>query len=704
MAFGFGLPGSGNTMNLAGTPLPAPVMGPGLGFGGQPADGGGITLAHLLAAIAGGAAAGVSNDRGAIGGAGRGFLAGQQQSQAQIDRQLALEDRAQRKQYLGMQMTSMEEEALQRKADREAAARHTADLNTFVSSLPPEQQAAARINPAGFAKGPPDRPFGWNADGTPVVGGPNDPAYKAGVAGATKAAEAPYTLNKLGPGEQAWWGMTPGGQGGGSVTPEAFGSALIGPESNGQQFDANGQPLVSSAGAIGKMQVMPNTARQVAASLGIPYDEHMLRTNPAYNEKLGRAYATQLLSKYGDPGLAAAAYNAGPGAVDAWLAAGKPTSGPQALPAETASYVPRVLAGLKGGGTPAGGGITNQGGVLTNTNVAGGTWAPATQDGIPGQRNTLSGKFEPTAGAEGKSLDERDGKILRDGDPNGVEYAQAYYRQYMTPKFVQGTDGQGNATFVPIMPAVPPNIRKPNFAATGPGGAPVDTGPAGPAGGPSGARAAAPATGSLAGGQAGPSVGTPIVTGVAKGQTEDARKSMQLYSVTKPQLDIALKNFDALGDLGNRIGDSVPMVGNYLTSESFQRGYNAVTTIIANYLYSVSGATANPGEVANQTRVLMPQPGEKPGSVADKRARIANMVESIHIRAANGIAPGQPLPQGIADPAAGDAAGASTAPATAAKPGAAPATPKSQAEFDALQSGALYHDPADAPGIMRQKP
>jgi soluble lytic murein transglycosylase-like protein len=63
----------------------------------------------------------------------------------------------------------------------------------------------------------------------------------------------------------------------------------------------------SSAGAMGVMQLMPETAEE----LGVddPYD--------AYQNIMGGAkYISQLLDKYdGDIALAAAAYNAGPGAV-----------------------------------------------------------------------------------------------------------------------------------------------------------------------------------------------------------------------------------------------------------------------------------------------------------------------------------------------------------------------------------------------------
>jgi soluble lytic murein transglycosylase len=105
----------------------------------------------------------------------------------------------------------------------------------------------------------------------------------------------------------------------------------------------------SSAGAIGLMQLMPATGREVAASISLPYAGIDTLTNPQSNIRLGTSYLGQMAERYGgNRVLATAADNAGPHRVDRWL----PPSGKQDariwienIPFnETRKYVRRVLA------------------------------------------------------------------------------------------------------------------------------------------------------------------------------------------------------------------------------------------------------------------------------------------------------------------------------------------------------------------------
>lgn len=114
------------------------------------------------------------------------------------------------------------------------------------------------------------------------------------------------------------------------------------------QFD---RKIVSRAGARGTMQLMPGTARETAGFIGIGYSPSSL-DDPAYNIQLGSWYFGRLMDRYqGSYPLAVAAYNAGPGNVNKWLAAngdprvtGNILGWIEAIPlTETRGYVQRVL-------------------------------------------------------------------------------------------------------------------------------------------------------------------------------------------------------------------------------------------------------------------------------------------------------------------------------------------------------------------------
>ncbi len=114
------------------------------------------------------------------------------------------------------------------------------------------------------------------------------------------------------------------------------------------QFD---RQIVSSAGARGLMQLMPGTARETATKMGMGYDISSLN-DTGYNIRLGSTYFQRMMTYYnGSYPLAVAAYNAGPGNVNKWLAAnGDPRMGGdivqwiEDIPIfETRNYVQRVL-------------------------------------------------------------------------------------------------------------------------------------------------------------------------------------------------------------------------------------------------------------------------------------------------------------------------------------------------------------------------
>jgi soluble lytic murein transglycosylase len=98
----------------------------------------------------------------------------------------------------------------------------------------------------------------------------------------------------------------------------------------------------SDAGAVGLMQLQPETARGIAIRTGGSRFRVDDLTNPEINVRYGSWYLRHLLDKYDDEQLALAAFNAGQGNVDSWRKAGKGIAF-----AETRAYVDRVQE-LKG--------------------------------------------------------------------------------------------------------------------------------------------------------------------------------------------------------------------------------------------------------------------------------------------------------------------------------------------------------------------
>lgn len=137
----------------------------------------------------------------------------------------------------------------------------------------------------------------------------------------------------------------------GSPDFRSFWPAQRGAESGNRQFDDQGKPLTSSAGAVGVAQVMEATGPEAAKLAGLPWDRNRWLHDRDYNEALGMAYSRQQFATFQDPVLALAAYNAGPGAVQkAVQTVGDPRTGAitheqflGALPQETQGYVAKIL-------------------------------------------------------------------------------------------------------------------------------------------------------------------------------------------------------------------------------------------------------------------------------------------------------------------------------------------------------------------------
>jgi soluble lytic murein transglycosylase-like protein len=133
-----------------------------------------------------------------------------------------------------------------------------------------------------------------------------------------------------------------------------------------QTVESNNNPkVISSAGAVGLMQVLPTTAMdpgfglpnifEFAEKRGVPViarnetGAKVLLEDPKIGAEYGQAYMKAMLDRYnGNVVHALAAYNWGPGKADNWVRQG---ANMDQLPVETQKYIPNVLnlAGITAG-------------------------------------------------------------------------------------------------------------------------------------------------------------------------------------------------------------------------------------------------------------------------------------------------------------------------------------------------------------------
>ena len=118
--------------------------------------------------------------------------------------------------------------------------------------------------------------------------------------------------------------------------PEIWIRSVMRVESGGNEY-LNGELVTSSAGAMGLMQVMPETYDDLRSRYNLGDDAY----DPHDNIFAGTAYLREMYDIYGSPGFLAA-YNAGPRRLDDYLSNNRP------LPDETRRYVAMIGPNIEG--------------------------------------------------------------------------------------------------------------------------------------------------------------------------------------------------------------------------------------------------------------------------------------------------------------------------------------------------------------------
>jgi hypothetical protein len=110
--------------------------------------------------------------------------------------------------------------------------------------------------------------------------------------------------------------------------PQSWIRAVMSRESGGRTMMGEGHPITSSTGALGLMQLMPETYAEMSQQYGLGANALKAQDNII----AGTAYLSWLKHRYGFPAMFAA-YNDGPGNFEKYLAKGRQ------LPAETVAYL-----------------------------------------------------------------------------------------------------------------------------------------------------------------------------------------------------------------------------------------------------------------------------------------------------------------------------------------------------------------------------
>jgi soluble lytic murein transglycosylase len=124
-----------------------------------------------------------------------------------------------------------------------------------------------------------------------------------------------------------------------------------------RQESAFNPRAISRAKALGLMQVLPGTGKQIAKKFGFPFDQKRMLSDPAYNAQMGAAELGDVLENYrGSYILSFVAYNAGRGRVKQWIEKYGDPRDPSVDPidwveripfSETRNYVQRILENMQ---------------------------------------------------------------------------------------------------------------------------------------------------------------------------------------------------------------------------------------------------------------------------------------------------------------------------------------------------------------------
>jgi hypothetical protein len=232
------------------------------------------------------------------------------------------------------------------------------------------------------------------------------------------------------------------------------------------------------------------------------------------------------------------------------------------------------------------------------------------------EQQQLGGAFR------GDSLDAQAWNILQTRDPSSKEYARPLIQHRFAAQDADGSRRQTAWCPFRRLHSCPSWLKAPGDAggpSTPPAGSAV---PGNPASGNAPAAANTPA-GSVA------TAGAPL-PGTKQPATETQARNGAIGRILLNEVPTLGANFKALSDPKGQFLNAIPGgMGNAWQSPEYQQAANAVKASVANVLYSLSGASSNPGEVMNQIGILTPAFGDAPATIDAKLQRFKTYVRAI---------------------------------------------------------------------------
>ena len=133
-------------------------------------------------------------------------------------------------------------------------------------------------------------------------------------------------------------------------------------------------------------------------------------------------------------------------------------------------------------------------------------------------------------------------------------------------------------------------------------------------------------------------------SGGAKTTEADRRAKLLIDQIVQQEAPL-IQAFDTLASGQNTVGSATGTAGRAFMTADGQNADDALTNVVANWLYLTSGATATDAEVARQVAMIKPTALDKPDNILTKKARLQSIFDTMKARsgvATNPVAPSTP--------------------------------------------------------------